>query len=82
VPPEWWKGQLIGLTHINTGGRKKIRTVRSRPSGITCEKIHVLPASPRSGSENRDGLRNVVQNLVQLRAEKAPISPLGSSLLH
>ena len=39
------------------------------------------PIPPRSGSENRAGLRNVVQNLVQLRAEKAPIFPLGSSVL-
>ena len=41
----------------------------------------VEPIPPRSGSENRAGLRNVVQNLVQLRAEEAPISPPGSSLL-
>jgi hypothetical protein len=45
-------------------------------------EFHILPAPPRSGIENRTGLRNVVQNLVQLRAEEAPIYPLGSSLLH
>lgn len=39
------------------------------------------PIPPRSGSENRDGLKNVVRNLVQLRASEAPIIPLGSSVL-
>ena len=41
----------------------------------------LLPVSPRSGIETRAGLKNLVQNLVQLRAERTPISPLGSSLL-
>jgi len=44
--------------------------------------FHMLPAPPRSGIENRAGLRNVVQNLVQLRAERTPNLPLLSSLLH
>jgi hypothetical protein len=40
------------------------------------------PIPPRSGSENRVGLRNVVQNLVQLRAAEAPIVRLGACLIH
>ncbi len=44
-------------------------------------RISVLPVPPRSGGENRARLKNLVQSLVQLRAEKGPISPLGSSLL-
>jgi hypothetical protein len=42
---------------------------------------HSISVLPRSGIENRAGLKNLVQNLVQLRADEAPISPLGSSLL-
>jgi hypothetical protein len=41
----------------------------------------VEPIPPRSGIENQAGLKYLVQNLVQLRAEEAPISPPGSSLL-
>jgi hypothetical protein len=44
-------------------------------------EFHILPAPPRSGSENRAGLRNVVQSSGQLCAEETPIYPLGSSLL-
>ncbi len=41
-----------------------------------------LPISPRSGSENRNFASwNLVQNLVQLVAEKAPITPIRSCLL-
>jgi hypothetical protein len=62
--------------------RSRTRHCDVRPRGLRClPGISVLPAAPRSGSENRAGLKNVVQNLVQLRAERAPISPLGSSLL-
>ena len=39
--------------------------------------LQKLPIPPRSGSENRDGLKNVVQNLVQLSAEEAPICRVG-----
>ena len=42
-----------------------------------------LPAQvpPRSGIENRAGLKGLVQNLVQLRAERTPICPPDSSLI-
>jgi len=42
-----------------------------------------LPAQvpPRSGIENRDGLKNLIQKLVQLRAERTPHCSLGSSLI-
>ena len=43
----------------------------------------IEPISPRSGSENRGSVSwNLVQNLVQLGAEEAPITPIRSCLLH
>ena len=40
------------------------------------------PISPRSGDENRDWVKwTLVQNLVQLAAEEAPITAIRSCLL-
>jgi hypothetical protein len=49
---------------------------------LVTNDFHMFPAPPRSGIWIRAGLRNVVQNLVQLRAERTPNLPLLSSLIH
>jgi hypothetical protein len=47
--------------------------------------LHLFDPSSQFLHEQAIGtgmVKNEIQNLVQSRAEKAPISPLGSSLLH
>jgi hypothetical protein len=63
----------VGLGGIVEPAQGMLRAKSIGPTG---------PIPPRSGSENRVDLRNVVQNLVQLRTAEAPIVPLGSSLIH
>jgi len=84
------QGPLVtkGITHRNSDSRR-IEVVQfstftlplSTALQFVANDFHVLPAPPRSGFENRAGLRNVVQNLIQLCAEEAPISPHGAYLL-